>query len=143
MENALTQLLDAIIPKLDVLLSDMRLWMGIAMICGPILLLLLGLFYLFLSPADVSNRIGYRTFFGMGSVTAWRATQKLAGMVYGGAGAVLTVVAVVGCVLMNLQSPTDAMTPALIVMIIEAAVALLSYLAVEAMVLVRYFKMKK
>ena len=33
---------------------------------------------------------GYRTYFGMGSVEAWRFTQRLAGAVLGGVGLVLT-----------------------------------------------------
>ena len=35
---------------------------------------------------------GYRCYYGMGSVHAWRFTQRIAGMVLGGLGLVLTVV---------------------------------------------------
>jgi len=62
----------------------------VAVLIGPIVLLVLGLAYLFLSPKEANYYFGYRCYYGMGSVQAWRFTQRLAGIVLGGLGLVLT-----------------------------------------------------
>ena len=150
MENTITDLLDAIIPKLDTLIGDMRTWMSLALIIGPVLFIVTGLFYLFLAPPEANHKLGYRTYFGMGSVAAWKFTQKLAGIVWGALGVVMAVVAIIGCIIMLAQSPTDASSTALVIVILEAISALLALLAIELTVLIRYdingtdrFKKKK
>ncbi len=137
-ENKIIELLDALIPKLELLLSDMRLWAGIAMLIGPLIFLGMGAFYYFAAPAEANHRLGYRTYFGMGSVKAWKFTQKLAGMVWGGLGAVLALVAIIVCICQSGKEPADAMSAALTLLIVEAVGALLAFLAVEIVILVRY-----
>ncbi len=137
-ENKIIELLDAIIPKLDMLLSDMRFWMSVAMLIGPILFLAMGAFYYFAAPKEANHRLGYRTYFGMGSVSAWKFTQKIAGMVWGGVGAVLTLVAVIVCIVLGGKEPAEAMSAALTMLIIEAVCALLAFLTVEITVFIRY-----
>ena len=137
-ENKIIDLLDAVIPKLELLLSDMKFWMGLAVLIGPILFLAMGAFYYFLSPKEANHRLGYRTYFGMGSVPAWKFTQKLAGMVWGGLGAVLTLVAIIVCIVLGTREPAKAMSGALTMLIIEAVCALLAFLAVEILVFIRY-----
>ena len=65
-----------------------------AVLAGPIVLLVLGLAYLFLSPKEANYTFGYRCYFGMGSVESWRFTQRLAGIILGAMGLILTVVMV-------------------------------------------------
>lgn len=137
-ENKIIELLDAIIPKLDLLLSDMRFWMSVAVLIGPILFAAMGAFYYFAAPKEANHRLGYRTYFGMGSVAAWRFTQKIAGMVWGGVGAVLTLVAVIVCIVLGGKEPAEAMSAALTMLIIEAVCALLAFLTVEITVFIRY-----
>ena len=60
-ENKIIELLDALIPKLELLLSDMKFWMGVAVLIGPLLFLGMGAFYYFLSPKEANHRLGYRT----------------------------------------------------------------------------------
>jgi hypothetical protein len=74
----------------------------------------------------------------MGSVAAWKFTQKLAGMVWGGVGILLELVAIIGCIIMITQSPTDASSTAFVIAVIEANVAFFAFLAVEIVVLIRY-----
>ena len=64
----------------------------IAVLVGPVMLLLLGLSYLILTPKEANYYLGYRCYFGMGSEYAWRFTQRLAGFLFVGTGLVLTVV---------------------------------------------------
>ena len=61
-----------------------------AVMIGPVILLILGLAYLFLSPKEANYYFGYRCYFGMGSVQAWRFTQRFAGLILGLTGLVLT-----------------------------------------------------
>ena len=58
----------------------------VAVMIGPIITLILGLAYLFLAPKEANYYFGYRCYFGMGSVRAWRFTQRLAGVCLGGLG---------------------------------------------------------
>ena len=82
----------SLLPDLSGLFGSLETLCRIAVMIGPLVLLALGLAYLFLAPKEANYYFGYRTYFGMGSVHAWRFTQRLAGIVLGGLGLVLTVV---------------------------------------------------
>ena len=84
--------LATLFPKLDSVFGRITLICRVCVLVGPILLLILGLCYLFLAPKEANYYFGYRCYYGMGSVHAWRFTQRIAGMVLGGLGLVLTVV---------------------------------------------------
>ena len=84
----------ALLPDLSSLEGKAELICRIAVLVGPIVLLALGIAYLLLSPREANYHFGYRCFFGMGSVEAWRFTQKLAGAVWGVLGLILTLVMV-------------------------------------------------
>ena len=88
----------ALLPELDSVFSLVATVCKVAILAGPIVLLVLGLAYLFLSPKEANYYFGYRCYYGMGSVQAWRFTQRLAGIVLGGLGLVLTGVALVASV---------------------------------------------
>ena len=88
----------ALLPELDSVFSLVATICKVAILAGPIVLLVLGLAYLFLSPKEANYYFGYRCYYGMGSVQAWRFTQRLAGIVLGGLGLVLTGVALVASV---------------------------------------------
>ena len=138
MENTIADLLDAIIPQLDNLLRSMRFWMAAAMILGPVFFIVMGLFYRKWAPPEANHKLGYRTYFGMGSVSAWKYTQKLAGTVWLGVGIGLLVVAVVGCVLTLMMEQSKGMSVALVILLVELITALVSVVTVELMVLLRY-----
>ena len=80
----------SLLPELDTMLGKTELVMRIAVMIGPIILLALGLAYFFLSPREANYYFGYRCYFGMGSVEAWRFTQRLAGIVLSLLGLALT-----------------------------------------------------
>ncbi len=82
----------SLLPALDTVTGRVDLICRIAVMLGPIVLLLLGVSYFFFAPKEANHRFGYRCYFGMGSVEAWRFTQKLAGLVLGALGLVLTLV---------------------------------------------------
>jgi len=80
----------ALLPDLSSVVGKVELAMDIVVLVGPVLLLVLGLLYFFAAPREANHYFGYRCFFGMGSVEAWRFTQRLAGAVWGIMGLILT-----------------------------------------------------
>ena len=95
--DAIKKILDGVdpaemLPQIDTIFSKIQLLCRIRVMAGPVILLILGLCYLFLAPKEANYYFGYRCFFGMGSVHAWRFTQRIAGMVLGGLGLILTLV---------------------------------------------------
>ena len=81
-----------LLPDLSKVFDSLVPLCRLAVLIGPVVLLLLGLSYLFLTPKEANYYLGYRCYFGMGSEYAWRFTQRLAGFLFAGAGLVLTVV---------------------------------------------------
>ena len=81
-----------LLPDLSDLFGSLATLCRFAVMIGPVVLLVLGLAYLFLSPREANYYFGYRCYFGMGSVQAWRFTQRIAGMLFGGVGLILTIV---------------------------------------------------
>lgn len=82
----------ALLPELSQVFGTLPQVCRVAVMIGPIVLLVLGLAYLLLSPKEANHYFGYRCYFGMGSVNAWRFTQRFAGAVLGGTGLILTIV---------------------------------------------------
>lgn len=140
MDNAITSLMDLIIPALGALLSDLRTWLTVAVMLGPILLLVMGLLYFFLPPKEANHKFGYRTYFGMGSIQAWRFTQWVAGLVWGVLGIGLTVAMVIVCIV-NGGSAVDAFSAvALICLLVQAGLVLAGWLGIEITVAICYDK---
>lgn len=138
MENTITNLLDAIIPELQSLMGQVKLWMILALLAGPVLALALGAFYRFLSPKQANHHLGYRTYFGMGSVEAWRYTQQLAGKVWCIAGCALLAVGVIGAIVIAVQDPSNTAVAGLVFAVIEALVALGALGFIEVTVAKKY-----
>ena len=82
----------SLFPDLDVLIDKIPLIARIAVLIGPVILLVMGLLYLFASPKEANFYFGYRCYYGMGSEEAWRYTQRISGIGLGALGLVLSVV---------------------------------------------------
>lgn len=82
----------SLLPDLEGIFGSLSTVCRLAVMIGPVLLLLLGLAYLYLAPKEANWYFGYRCYFGMGSEYAWRFTQRLAGMLFTGLGLALTAV---------------------------------------------------
>lgn len=82
----ITEILDKLdlakfVPELDKLMELVLKVAKFSVRVGPVCILLLGIIYLFLHPNEANYKAGYRTFFGMGSVHAWRFTQRVSGFI--------------------------------------------------------------
>ena len=84
--------LEDIMPDLQVFLDRLVPWMAWAVRIGPMALLAVGLLYLYAPPKEANHSLGFRTYFGMGSVEAWQFTQQLAGKVLSILGGGLTLI---------------------------------------------------
>lgn len=82
----------SLLPELDTVMDKIAFIARIAVLVGPVILLVMGLIYLLAAPKEANYTLGYRCYYGMGSVEAWRFTQRIAGMVFGTLGLVLSVV---------------------------------------------------
>lgn len=121
----------ALLPELSDVFGSIATVCRVAVLLGPVILLVLGLAYLFLSPREANYYFGYRCYFGMGSVNAWRFTQRFAGLILAGLGLVLTVVMFLitgGFAAMEVE---DLVWKAVSCLIWEAALSLVATLTIN------------
>ena len=87
--------LEKFVPKLDTLMGWVQWLISLSVRVGSVCILVLGLIYLFIPPKEANRVAGYRTYFGMGSILAWRFTQRVAGLLMSVFGLILTIIAFV------------------------------------------------
>ena len=127
-----------LVPEMDTLLGKVQTVTSLALMIGPVLMLILGLWYFFLPPKEANHRVGFRTWFGMGSVDSWRFTQMLAGIVWGGLGLILTVVMGIFCLGFKGQDVAQVVNTALLCLIWQVCLAIAAYLIICLIVTIRY-----
>ena len=128
----------ALLPDLSTIFGWMELACRVAVVIGPVLLTALGLAYLLLSPKEANYYFGYRTYFGMGSVQAWRFTQRLAGIVLGILGLILTGVMLMVSGGFGQLEMADMVWKALACVGIEAVLVLIANLAINIAAMARF-----
>ena len=128
----------ALLPDLSKVFDSLVPLCRIAVLVGPIVLLILGLVYLLLSPKEANHYLGYRCYYGMGSVDAWRFTQRLAGIVFGVLGLVLTGVMLVLAGTFAGMNAMDMVWRALKCLIAEGVLALAANIAVGCAAMIRF-----
>ncbi len=128
----------SLLPDLSTIFGWVVLICRIAVLVGPIVLAVLGIAYLFFSPKEANWYFGYRTYFGMGSVQAWRFTQRLSGIVLGGLGLILTVVMLVISGKFPGMDINAMVWLALKLLIIEGVLAVVANLAIGLAAILRF-----
>ena len=89
--------LAAFLPNLTDVLGWVEMLLRIAVMAGPLLLLLFGLIYLLVPPKEANHSLGYRCWWGMASLDAWQFTQHVAGLVWSVLGVILTITMALIC----------------------------------------------
>ena len=84
--------LNKILPQSDAFIAFVQKALRLSVMIGPLILLGLGLLYLFSPPKEANHSLGYRFWWGMASLDSWTFTQKVAGIGLSSLGLVLTVV---------------------------------------------------
>ena len=120
-----------LLPDLGKVFSDLRTWTGIAVKAGPVFLLAVGLVYLLRPPKEANHILGFRTPFGMGSVPAWKFTQRIAGITWTALGAVLLIIALVKDGSLRELEPMDSAVSALWLLFGQAVTVGIGWLALN------------
>ena len=128
----------ALLPDLGELFGSLATLCRFAVMIGPVVLLILGLAYLFLAPREANYYFGYRTAFGMGSVSAWRHTQKVAGLIFGGLGLILTILMLMICLTLSSRQAMDMVWLAVKCLIWEGVLGLIAKFSINSIALYTY-----
>lgn len=120
-----------LLPDLQKVFSDIRTWAGLLVLIGPLVLLGVGLYYMFLTPREANHRTGFRTPFGMGSVSAWRFTQRIAGLVYAGLGLILLIVMLIWKATWSGLDILPYVTKAAVALIVQGVLVALAWLGLN------------
>ena len=128
----------ALLPSIDSIVGKVQLVCSIAILAAPIIMLVMGLAYLFFSPKEANYYFGYRTAFGMGSVSAWRHTQKVAGLIFGGLGLMLTILMLMLCLTLSGRAPMDMVWLAVKCLLWEGALALIAVFSINSLAMYTY-----
>ena len=128
------------IPKLDSVIGWVELAARVAVMAGPILLLILGAVYFFIPPKEANHSLGYRFYWGMGSVEAWQFTQRIAGVGWRGVGLLLTVIMLLVCNGFRGMDTPEIVSAAGTALIWELVIIALLCVAIDVVVALRFDK---
>lgn len=130
--------LNKIIPDLSTFLGKLQMVASIAVMVGPIVMLLSGVWFWLHPPKEANHKAGFRTYFGMGSVEAWTFTQGLAGKVWTVLGGLLTIICGIFCVTFGGKEIGQVVNTAVVLLLIQAGLAFLAWLSVTVIVTVTF-----
>ena len=122
--------LSVLVPEMGQILDKTRMLVTVSVLIGPILLLVLGLIYCFIPPKEANHRFGFRTYFGMGSVKAWRFTQRIAGITFGGLGLILLIIMLFVIGGFHAKDHFDMVNTAMLALLWQAGLALLARIVI-------------
>jgi uncharacterized membrane protein len=128
------------IPELDSVIGWVELAARVAVMAGPILLLILGAVYFFIPPKEANHSLGYRFYWGMGSVEAWQFTQRIAGVGWMGVGLLLTVIMLLVCNGFRGMDTPEIVSAAGTALIWELVIIALLCVAIDVVVALRFDK---
>lgn len=136
MMDKLLSLLDgmdiaALLPETGTLLGLLTFVMWILLLVGPAMMLAFGLLYLLTPPKEANYKLGFRTYFGMGSVQAWRFSQRLAGLVFGGLGLILLIVMLCVCFVFTGKTELEMATATVTCLLWQVGLAVAGHLGVS------------
>lgn len=133
-------LLESLLPEMTDFVDFLQLALRLCVMVAPLVLLGLGLYLFLKPPAEANHLIGFRSYRAMASVESWRFSQRLAGMVWGALGTVLTIVMAILCNTMTQKNPLEMAMFAAACLVWELVLVGLSHLAVSITVAVFFDK---
>ena len=128
----------SLLPKVDSILGWIELAIRICVMAAPVIMLVFGLTYWFLPAKEANHEAGYRFYFGMGSVAAWRFTQKLAGIIWTGLGFILSVVMFFVSSGLRGMEDTQMLDKAVVCILWEIGLMAVACLTINIILIVRY-----
>ncbi|MBO5953741.1 MAG: SdpI family protein [Oscillospiraceae bacterium] len=130
----------SLVPQLNTVIGWVETFARLCVMAAPLLLLGLGLWYLFMPPKEANYSAGYRFYFGMGSIEAWRFTQRLAGMAWTVLGLILTVIMALICIGFRGMDAVDMASTALSCVLWELGLIAVCCIAINVTVALCYDK---
>jgi len=122
------------LPDLGNFLGDLEGIVRLVLLAGPVVILVLGLWYYFAPPGEANHSAGFRTYWTMGSVEAWRYAQKLAGTFYMVLGGVMLVAFGLISIGFDGAEGLKMATTTLICVVVELVLVLAAWITVNMMV---------
>ena len=130
--------LTSILPAMEEVLQGLVPVLRFLVMAGPLALLGLGLYCYLLPPKEANFSTGYRFRYGMSRVWVWQFMQRLAGIVFGLLGLVLTVVMALLCLGLDTMAAMDGLMFCVKCLLWEIGLVLVAQLGVNITVMVRY-----
>ena len=130
--------LGALIPSLDSVLGALDILTRALVLAGPLSLLGFGLFFFLKPPGEANYTAGYRFRYGMSKVAVWQWMQRLAGIVYGGLGLLLTLIMGIVVTTFSGIDAYEMVWRAVTCLIWEAVLVILATAAINITVMIRY-----
>ncbi|MBE6976860.1 MAG: SdpI family protein [Ruminococcaceae bacterium] len=130
----------AFIPELDTVLGWVELVARLAVMAAPLVILGFGLLYLLNPPKEANHGVGFRCWWGMSSLDAWRFTQRLAGLIWSGLGLLLTVIMALICNGFHKLEPMAMVERAGACLLWELGLVAASCIAINVVVIVVFDK---
>lgn len=130
--------LSSLLPNLENLEGLSMTLTRLAVLIGPLVILGLGLHYFLAAPKEANYTTGYRCYFGMGSLEAWRFTQRLAGIVWGILGLLMSIIMAILAGSLEKMELMDAMFRAGKYIFWEVVIVLISALGINITVAARF-----
>lgn len=128
------------LPEPERFVGALEGWTRFFVLLGPLVLVGLGAWYLFAPPKEANHRAGFRTYYSMGSVEAWRFAQRLAGLGYLVLGGVLTVLMFIISLFWSGERAAAMINAALVCMIIELILVLGLWIVLNVLIFRAYDK---
>ena len=126
------------IPELDTVLGWVAFLCKLAVMVGPLVLLVFGLLFWFCPASEANHRYGYRFWWGMSSVEAWQFTQRVAGMLWTAIGLPLSLIMLLMCGGFAPETAPDMVSTASTCLIWELVIVALVCLSIDVLVILRF-----
>ena len=127
-----------IMPELDSVMGWIDLFVRLCVLAAPVAVLFFGLWWLILPPKEANHHVGYRCFFGMGSVDAWRFTQKIAGVLFTVLGVGLLAISLLVSNRFPDMEPMVMLDKAVVCILWQIGITLVLSLMINLIVALRY-----
>ena len=141
METAASEMnLGALLPSMGTVVGLIEFALWLLVLAGPLMLLGFGLLFRYRPPAEANFGVGYRFWWGMASLEAWRYTQRLAGIIWTLLGGALTGIMLIVCTILQFQDTMTMAIGAAICVGIELVLVAAACITINVLVMKKFDK---
>ena len=115
-------------------ISSLVGWVRFAVLLGPLILGVLGVWYYFWPPKEANHSVGFRTYWGMGSIRAWLFSQKLAGISFMVLGGALLVVSFLVSLTFNGEKAMGMINTAFVLVLLQLLLILVLWIVLQLLI---------